>query len=47
MHRISGLSRADCLTPVETGAAVHSCMHSRMHSRMHSDLGEFADLQLS
>ncbi len=42
MHRISGLSRADCLTPVETGAAVHS----RMHSRMHSDLGEFADLQL-
>ena len=40
MHRISGLSRADCLTPVETGAAVHS------HSRMHSDLGEFADLQL-
>ena len=44
MHRISGLSRADCLTPVETGAAVHS--HSRMHSRMHSDLGEFADLQL-
>ncbi len=35
MHRISGLSREDRLTPFETGAAVYS--------RTHSDLGELAE----